>query len=57
MITLNLSHRISDDLLIGVTELIESGELTTIDDVMSFLEKPHKWKDELVDMGFKVVLE
>ena len=57
MITLNLSQRISDDLFIGVTELVESGELITVEDVLSFLEKPHHWKKELVELGFKVDLK
>ena len=51
---LDLSYRASDDLLIAAGILIDDGELVDSADVLSFFEKPWKWKHELQVLGEEV---
>lgn len=53
---IDLSLRASDDLLIAAGTLIEASELVDSSDVLSFFEKPWKWRKELESLGQRVVM-
>ena len=48
---LNLDERGRDDLLIGASLLIEHGCIDSLSELMYFFEKPHKFKEELKEIG------
>jgi hypothetical protein len=53
-ITLNLKERLSDDLFILVNALIKAGSINNNwNDISHALEKPHHYKVELEELGFK----
>lgn len=51
---LDLSYRVSESLFIGAQALIDSGDLMSAEDVLYFMEKPHKYAQELKDEGYEV---
>ena len=54
MTELNLKERARDDLIIGANALIENCSFSDLYEVVYFFEKPHKYKLELEELGFKI---
>lgn len=53
--TLNLNSRASDDLIIATQLLLDNGSFSSLDEIISFLEKPWNYKKELEDLGQEVL--
>ena len=52
--SLNISSRANDDLLIACNELIENSILVKPEEVLDFFEKPWRYKEEIEDLGIKI---
>ena len=51
---LDLTQRLNDDLAIAATALIDDSVLEGGHDVLYFLDKPWKYKQELEKLGYEV---